>query len=102
MANKQLPIQPVEKPIVCSPYVEPEKFWYFDRTKLEMELRVGRREAGYYYKTDRVGGAQAGLFADEQWDDLPLVNALRHDVRRWREAKYRGASNVTKDLLNHW
>jgi type III restriction enzyme len=102
MANEQLPIQPVEKPIVCSPYVEPDTFWYFDRTKLEMELRAGRREAGYYYKTDRVGAAQAGLFADEQWDDLPLVNALRSDLRRWRDAKYRGASNVTKDLLSHW
>lgn len=102
MANEQLPIQPVEKPIVCRPYFEPDKFWYFDRTKMEMELRAGRREAGYYYKTDRVGAAQAGLFADEQWDDLPLINLLRKDVRRWRESGYRGASSVTRDLLNHW
>jgi type III restriction enzyme len=106
MAVKQqeLPIQPVEKPIVSNPYQEPDKFWYFDRKKLEMELRAGRREAGYYYKTDKVGGAQAALFADEQWDDLPLINALRRDVKRWREAKesYKGASTVTKDLLRHW
>jgi type III restriction enzyme len=102
VAKEQLPIQPVEKPIICSPYVEPDKFWYFDRTKMEMELRAGRREAGYYYKTDRVGAAQAGLFADEQWDDLPLINLLRKDVRRWRESGYRGASSVTHDLLDHW
>ena len=38
----------------------------------------------------------------EQFEPLPLVNLLRDDVRRWREADYRGASSVTKDLLRHW
>ena len=33
---------------------------------------------------------------------MQLVNALRKDVDRWRESKYRGASNVTKELLSHW
>src|SRR5215813_8521543 len=70
---------------------------------MEMQLIEGRRrDAGYFYKTDRVGAAQGGLFSDEQWDDLPLINLLRKDVRRWRDADYRGASNVTKELLNHW
>jgi len=50
-------------------------------------------------------GSQRGqrdLFDDESHDDLPLVNALRDDVRRWREAGWRGASNVTRELLRHW
>jgi len=42
------------------------------------------------------------LFAEEERDDLPLVNLLRDDVRRWRQADYRGASNVTKELLRFW
>lgn len=31
-----------------------------------------------------------------------LANALPDDVRRWREAAYRGASHVTRDLLQYW
>ena len=46
----------------------------------------GRRPASYWYKTeqDRLG-QQQDLFAEEERDDLPLVNRLREDVRRWRE-----------------
>ena len=40
--------------------------------------------------------------AEEERDDLPLVNVLREDVRKWRESGYPGASNVTRDLLRHW
>ena len=39
---------------------------------------------------------------EEERDDLPLVNNLRSDVRRWRESNYRNATNVTRELLNHW
>ncbi len=42
------------------------------------------------------------LFQEEERDDLPLVNALRADVRRWREANYRNATVVTRELLRHW
>src|SRR5206468_7077664 len=50
------------------------------------------------------GSAQMELtaVADEARDDLPLVNRLRKDVARWRDADYRGASAVTRDLLHHW
>src|SRR5262249_22090579 len=50
----------------------------------------------------RTGEAQEALYAEENRDDLPLVNRLREDVKRWREADYRGASEVTKDLLRFW
>ena len=30
------------------------------------------------------------------------MNRLRDDVRRWRESNYRNATNVTRELLNHW
>ncbi|MBU2228424.1 MAG: DEAD/DEAH box helicase family protein, partial [Proteobacteria bacterium] len=33
---------------------------------------------------------------------LALVNKLRADVKRWRNAGWEGATNVTKDLLRHW
>src|SRR5271157_5737525 len=102
MANEQLPIQPVSKPIICSPYKEPDKHWEYDKDTGEARDVLGRRDAGYWYKTDQVGAAQRGLFLEEQRDDLPLINLLRKDVRRWREADYRGASTVTQELLRHW
>ena len=46
--------------------------------------------------------AQLGLFADENWDGLPLVERLRADVAAWRKADYRGGSEVTRRLLRHW
>lgn len=102
VADEQIPIQPVEKPIICNPFEEPDQYWHFDRDNMQMQRLNGRRPAGYWYKSDQVGAAQRGLFADEQWDDLPLINLLRKDVRRWRESGYNGASTVTKELLRHW
>ena len=42
------------------------------------------------------------LLAEEQRDDLPLVNALRDDVQKWRASKWENASETTKQLLRHW
>ncbi|HXH12568.1 MAG TPA: DEAD/DEAH box helicase family protein [Alphaproteobacteria bacterium] len=98
----QLPIQPVNKPILCSPYEEPAEHWVYDRATGEPSRVPGRRPASYWYKTQRTGSAQGELFAEEERDDLPLVNALRDDVRRWRQANYEGATPVTKQLLAYW
>ena len=97
-----IPIQPVEKPILCSPYEEPDAHWRYDTQTGEAIRQPGRREAGYWYKTDRTGSDQLQLFQEEERDDLPFVNALREDVKRWRESKYENATVVTKELLQHW
>jgi len=100
--QQQLPIQPVNKPILCSPFEEPQEHWFYDKTTGEATRVPQRRPASYWYKTERTSGGQAQLFAEEERDDLPLVNALREDVKRWRNAKYEGATHVTKTLLNFW
>src|SRR5580658_8687175 len=100
--QQQIPIQPVDKPILCSPYSEPNDHWIYDKQTGQGQHAGTRRPAGYYFKTERTGSAQGQFFVDEEFDDLPLVNLLRDEVRRWREADYRGASNVTRDLLLHW
>jgi len=94
------PVQAVPDPIINSPYEEPEKYWLY--TEGIPKLMDGRRPAGYWYKDKRAGSAQLEFFAEEERDDLPLVNALRQDVSRWRSSEYRGASKTTKDLLKHW
>ena len=102
MPDDQIPIQPVAEPIICSPYDEPDSHWRYDRKTGIPSEEPGRREAGYWYKTERTGSAQRDLLAEEERDDLPLVNALRADVKRWRKAGWPGASEATKRLLRHW
>ena len=102
MADDQIPIQPVAEPIICSPYAEPDTHWRYDRSTGIPSQEPGRREAGYWYKTERTGSAQRDLLAEEERDDLPLVNVLRADVKRWRKAGWPGASETTKRLLRHW
>ena len=101
-AQQDIPIQPVEKPILCSPYKEPDQHWKYDTVTGAARKEPGRRPASYWYKTERTGTAQTAMFAQEQQDDLPLPNLLREDVRRWRDADYRGATLATRELLRHW
>lgn len=100
--DQTIPIQPIENPILCSPYREPEQHWYYHAQTGIPRKTPGRRPASYWFKGERSGGAQLSMFAEEMRDDLPLVNFLREDVRRWRESRYENASTTTKQLLSHW
>lgn len=94
------PTQAVPDPIINSPYREPDAHWSYQEGQ---PIKVpGRRPAMYWYKSKKLAGGQADIFAEEERDELPLVNRLREDVRRWRESGYRGATGVTKDLLAYW
>lgn len=97
-----VPTQAVSDPILNNPYEEPKEFWLYQGG---IPSRVpGRRPARYYFKTKQVGSIEGELelFKEENEEDLPLVNALRKDIRRWRESNYRGVSQVTKELLAWW
>jgi type III restriction enzyme len=102
--QETIPIQPVDKPIICSPYEEPQEHWHYDSQTGAASRNGFRRPAGYWFKTERTGSAQLRLtgLTEENHEDLPLVNFLRDDIRRWRGSNYSGATNVTRDLLNHW
>jgi uncharacterized protein (DUF433 family) len=80
MATQQeIPIQPVDNPIICSPYDEPEDHWFYNEHG-EATRPGHRRPAGYWYKTEKTAAGQRGLFLNEQRDLLDLVNLLREDV----------------------
>ncbi|HEY9086681.1 MAG TPA: DEAD/DEAH box helicase family protein [Anaerolineaceae bacterium] len=102
---EQIPIQPVERPILSSPYQEPPEHWVYDTSTGEAKKMTGRRPASYWYKSHRSYNNQQMMlagFAEEIREDLPLVNALRRDIRRWRESKYEGATEISKELLRYW
>ncbi len=94
------PTQAVPEPILNSPYTEPTRHWIY-RGGVP-EPANGRRQASYWYTTKKVGSGQQDLLAEEERDDIELVNRLRADVTRWRSVGYRGASGVTRDLLTYW
>lgn len=73
-----LPVEPVEQPILCNPYEEPRSHRVYDKER-GWSVIGERRPASYWYKTERTGSAQLSLLAEEQRDDLPLVNELRKE-----------------------
>jgi len=92
----------VDAPIQNSPYEEPTRYWKYEGR--EPVLVEGlRREAGYYFRPRTRGPkGQMSLLADEQFVPLELVNRLRGRVAEWRKQNYRGATPVTRRLLEHW
>ena len=102
MKPNEVPIQAVERPILCSPYSAPSVHWRYDRTTGEANKEAGRRPARYWYKTKDDAAGQLALELSEGQDDLLLVNQLREDVARWRESNYEGVTPVTRELLASW
>ena len=101
--GQQVPMQPVEKPILSSPYEEPSEYWVYDQETGEASRAPGRRPAGYWFRIERTDQAQqVRLLAEENWEELRSVNDLREDVKRWRDSGYRNATNVTRQLLRQW
>src|SRR5688500_13896651 len=91
------PTQAVPDAILNAPYIQPSRHWIY-RAGIP-EVAIGRRPASYYYTSKKVAAGQQDLLAEEERDDLELVNRLRTDVARWRSSGYRGAAPVTRDLL---
>ncbi len=98
----ELLVQPVEQPILCNPYEEPTAHWIYDRRTGSAERANGRRAACYWYKTERTSYGQLDLLAEEERDELTLVNVLREDVARLRQNNYSAWPKVTRDLLQYW
>ena len=99
----QVPMQPVDKPILSSPYEEPSEYWVYDLETGEASRAPGRRPAGHWYREEATAGnEQAAMLTEENFVSLELVNRLRSDVRRWRDSGYEGATPTTRRLLQHW
>ncbi len=98
------PVQPVESPILSSPYVEPTEHLVYDQETGEAHVMPGRRPASYFDPAYREKDQQLRLsgMAEETRNELEMVNRLRQDVKRWRESGYRGGTSWTVKLLEHW
>ena len=102
VGQEPLPVQPVERPILCRPYDEPTEHWVYQPDSGDATRAPGRRPASYWFKSARQTTAQLPLLGEEQREELPLVNRLRKDVKRWRSLNYENATAVTRELLRFW
>ena len=101
----EIPIQPVERPILCNPYAEPDAHWVYDTETGEANQATGQarlRGIGTKRNIQEANNFKCASFKKSSGLICQLVNALRDDVRRWRAANYRNATKVTRELLRHW
>lgn len=117
-------VMQVEKPIINSPFDEPEKYWEISKFK-EPTLVKRRRSAKYFYRVPETAGRRhkrqrqddgLELFDDrhavvrnsDEHDYDFDINDMRRRVKKWREgalsdgARYEGATPITRALLRHW
>jgi type III restriction enzyme len=93
--------QGLDKPILCNPFLEPDKHWVYDKSGLP-HTEDFRRPAGYYWRDPKVQRGQMTLIEDEQFVELTYINQIRNEVRAWRKREWRGATTTTRKLLKHW
>lgn len=88
----------IDKLIINSPYEEPKQYWEYIRDTREFVLQSGRRPAGYVVASESSRAFDdPGIFLP-----IPLVNAIRPRIEKWREQGYPGVTGITKRLLQHW
>lgn len=78
--------------IVNSPFEPPR--WHWVNNQRVLELREGRRPAGYDIYDTRGN--------THRTERLELVERIRPRVEEWRQAGYPGVTTVTRSLLEHW
>ena len=88
----------IDQLIVNNPYIEPTRYWLYNREDQSFELKNGRRNSGYWKKSDqKLDESDPGEFIE-----IELVNRIRPRVKKWREENYPNVTPTTKRLLDFW
>lgn len=109
-----------EKPILNSPYEMPSRHWELDASgQPTQRITDSRRLAEFITpipkpRKQKGAGKQDSLLFDEghglsnqeqQYDHTAIINAIRHEVNKWRELPDPSSWRVTPEtsrLLQHW
>jgi len=101
----------VPEPIQNSPFAEPERHWFI-REGEAPELRDGRRPSIVFPPRDERHDrhvewtvTDGTLERSQRYApayEMALVNRIRAQVAKWREAGYPGVTGTTLDLLRYW
>jgi type III restriction enzyme len=96
----------IENPVINSPYREPAKHFVFDNDGITNQTAPGRRSSEHLVPIaqPRKRGAQLTILAPELSERRAnhLINRIREDVARWRQAGHPGITSTTRTLLDHW
>lgn len=99
----QSPSNPLDEPIINSPYAEPQWHWDLDeRGVARAPARPGRRLSKGILPVPKAKGSHAQEHLFDAAPELALVNHLRQEVGIWRNQDYPGVTNATSKLLWYW
>ena len=91
-------------PIINNPYDHPRHHWELDDNGRATDVLLdGRRPSGPYRGVPLPTGSYEHVECnDEGIEPYARINAIRDGVSSWRKGGYRGASRVSRRLLEHW
>ena len=101
------PTDPVEQPIINSPFHPPEYHWPLNSdTKAFAPVASGRRTSQNIppvagSKGTKQGVAQLGDIG-VGWEELHLVNQVREEVSGWQDVGCPGITPTSRELIDHW
>lgn len=99
--------QTIDKPIINSPFEEPQRHFRFTDTGITHEIVSGRRKSTYFIpiakpKLQPGGQAALDLGVESRAEENRLINDIRERVALWRQQGFYPATRVSRRLLEHW
>ncbi|MCZ8238154.1 MAG: DEAD/DEAH box helicase family protein [Leptospiraceae bacterium] len=98
----------VNQPIINSPFEEPKEYYYLEPDKDPLR-KTGRRpsvvfppETSQGMAWEEVSGVLEISKEFPRAYELKLVQKIRSEVQKWKDAGYPGATKITLQLLKHW
>ena len=103
------PTDPVEQPIINSPFHPPQYHWDLDTSAKALPNSLpGRRisqdippVAGNKKMQGRISLLLPGQYG-AVWKPLELVNDIRERVLEWKKKNYQGITPISRELIDHW
>ena len=102
----------IEKPVINSPFAEPERHFKFDENGITNEIIPSRRQSEYFIpipvpKGLRTNPDQGVFDFGDGWNvnrlqENHFINRVRERVAAWRRGGYHGITPITRQLLEHW
>ena len=91
-------------PIINNPYDFPRHHWELDDNGRATDVLLdGRRPSGPYRGVPLPAGSYEHVVSnDEGAEPYARINAIRDGVASWRKGGYKGASRMSRRLLEHW
>ena len=101
--TKAAPTDPINHPIINSPYEPPQWHWTLNPRGVATEPALpGRRRSMGIVPVPSPKAVALQTSFDDGTNELTLVNSIRDAVAGWRTNGYPNVTNATSRLLKHW